>query len=112
MSTQLTSRAKYALQKTMRVLVEVQAERARQDELVTTGKHKFNCAQHVGNLRKLPVLMEEVGEVAKEVYEHDVTPVIEITKRREIKNKLRKELIQTAAVCVAWAEALKEDLAG
>lgn len=45
---------------------------------------------------KMTVLMEEVGEVARAILE------------RDYKN-LFDELIQTAAVCVAMAEVMKEE---
>lgn len=48
---------------------------------------------------KLAVLMEEVGEVAREVCEARA-------ERREPSPNLRVELIQVAAVAVAWAEGL------
>lgn len=52
--------------------------------------------------RRLRVLVEEVGEVAKEYNdaEHDGRPVDRAA--------LRKELIQTAAMAGAWADALTE----
>lgn len=49
--------------------------------------------------RRLAILTEEVGEVAKEFNdaEHDQRPVDLV--------KLRKELIQVAAMAGAWADA-------
>ncbi len=44
--------------------------------------------------RWLPVLVEEVGEVARALNDN------------ESLGNLRKELIQCAAMCVAWVEAL------
>jgi len=79
------------------------AERERQDEQVAAGRLPFNCsARQIADVNKLPVLMEEVGEVATEVYEFSVG-------RRVDKYELRKELLQTAAVCVAWLEALWDE---
>jgi NTP pyrophosphatase (non-canonical NTP hydrolase) len=49
---------------------------------------------------KLAVLVEEVGEVAQQINEGTIS-----TKSR---NHLRTELIQVAAVAVAWAESLDE----
>ncbi len=77
------------------ILYKIDAERVRQEELRLAGKFRFTCADPTeSNSIKLPVLMEEVGEVAKAINERD-------------KAELKKELIQTAAVCVAWLEALE-----
>jgi NTP pyrophosphatase (non-canonical NTP hydrolase) len=46
---------------------------------------------------KSTVLLEEVGEVAHAVLENDI-------------ENLREELIQVAAVCVAWVETLDNEL--
>jgi hypothetical protein len=74
---------------------QVVLERARQDQLLAAGKFPFNCANTiVGSLFKLPILTEEVGEVGKAILETDSV-------------ELSKELIQVAAVCVAWLEALE-----
>ena len=44
------------------------------------------------------ILGEEFGEVAKEAM-----------SRHENKDQLRRELVQTAAVCVAWCEYLENE---
>jgi hypothetical protein len=56
---------------------------------------------HKAQYIRLAVLMEEVGEIAKELQE-----------KNEYKNviNLYIELIQTAAVCVRWIEELSEEL--
>jgi len=88
------------------VIADVVRERLRQERLRAEGRFQFTCAEEgLTNAEKLAVLMEEVGEVARDVLNqedrhlctHDVvsTPA-----------KLREELIQVAAVAVAWAEAL------
>lgn len=55
------------------------------------------------DMNRLAILVEEVGEVAKEFNEarHDDRPV-DLAK-------LRKELIQTAAMALAWADAIPAD---
>ncbi len=63
----------------------IKAERARQDA-------KWGEQDH-DDLYWLGILMEEVGELAKSIIENDP------------KNGA-KELIQSAAVCVAWMEAI------
>lgn len=51
---------------------------------------------------KLTVLVEEVGEVAKAVLEHSMrTP--------QGRYNLYRELIQVAAVAIAWAESIDVD---
>jgi hypothetical protein len=77
------------------VLGEIFAERQRQNELFITGKLPFKCDDPKwGNGVKLPVLIEEVGEVAMAMQGH---------------GNLRRELIQVAAVAAAWAESLPEN---
>lgn len=71
--------------KTYEVIDEVVGERIRQDSL-------WGQQNHV-NDRWNTILVEEVGEAAKETYEGDTV-------------KLREELIQVAAVAVAWIEAI------
>lgn len=46
----------------------------------------------------LPILMEEVGEVAHELTYDAVNP----------KANLRKELVQVAAMAIAWIEAIDD----
>ena len=51
-------------------------------------------------LHWLAILTEEVGELAKEVNEHYWR------EQRDTLTKLRAELVQVAAVAVAWLECL------
>jgi len=76
-------------------------ERLRQRQLLREGKILFNCDSPIVDLdRKLRVLMEEVGEVAREV-DH-------IERGSEIaRAKLRTELTQVAAVATAWLESFE-----
>ena len=67
------------------VLEAVLVERERQDE--KWGDQTFNTDE-----RWTVILTEEVGEVAREVYEKRSAGMFE-------------EVIQCAAVCFAWAEA-------
>lgn len=106
------------------ILLEVNAERARQETLKETGKFVFTCAgKGLSEAEKLAVLSEEVGEVSKEVVEL----VIELSKLMKYRMtnearstaieaaikaytaKARNELIQVAAVAVAWIEALSDN---
>jgi NTP pyrophosphatase (non-canonical NTP hydrolase) len=52
----------------------------------------------------LPVLTEELGEVAKEICDHRHGKF----DRNEYKSRLRAELVQVAAMAVAWIEACDE----
>lgn len=83
---------------TLFVLNEVELERDRQEQLFRAGKFpKRVCDPGSGNEYALRVLMEEVGECAKAINE------------QEPNARLREEVIQVAAVAVAWAEALSYD---
>lgn len=53
------------------------------------------CADPLPPELKVAVLVEEVGEVARAVLEHEPA------------DRLRDELVQVAAVAVAWLEALQ-----
>ena len=102
-------------------LMAVVRERLRQDELVRAGKFSWNCAFDGPTYsEKLAVLMEEVGEVAREVTEHIITRdkyaadeklrVMPEHREEHFRERLKKELVQVAAVCVAWIEAIDRDL--
>jgi NTP pyrophosphatase (non-canonical NTP hydrolase) len=99
------------------VLDEVFAERLRQEELRKSGKFLWTCADpDQSPERKLAVLAEEFGEAAREV-----TEIVILNSKRsaaklggeeykakleELNRRLRKELIQVAAVATAWAEGM------
>ena len=68
-------------------LEDVLYERLRQDEL--WGDQSGHADE-----RWLVILIEEVGEVARAMYDEDEGHVYE-------------EIIQCAAVCMAWAEAMQ-----
>lgn len=70
------------------ILREILAERRRQDQ-------KFGKQHHAAE-RWFVILGEEVGEVAREVYEQNL-------------HALREELIQCAAVCLAWLEDIDRE---
>lgn len=72
------------------VLGEVADERARQDA-------KWGQQDHEVGIW-LGILGEEFGEVAKEIAESQARPL-------DVEH-LREELVQTAAVAVAWVEAI------
>lgn len=88
----------------------IDAERDRQDELFATGELLFNCASRVATpARKLRVLMEEIGEVAEALDHIETVETNNRSVRRlpAVKEQLRVELIQVAAVAVGWLESLE-----
>jgi hypothetical protein len=84
-------------------LALVAAECAGQAILLREGKIPFDCADtRVSDYAKFPVLAGEVGEVAREVARDlNMSPGLPCVE------SLRTELIQVAAVAVAWAESLQ-----
>ncbi len=100
------------------IMLEIIEERIRQEKLREEGKFLFTCASpHMPESEKLAVLAEEFGEVAKETT--DVIIALAKLKAtgdttfnqriRARKQATRKELIQVAAVAMAWIEALDGD---
>jgi NTP pyrophosphatase (non-canonical NTP hydrolase) len=86
-------------------LVLVGFERERQDELKAAGRFEFTCADDGLTLaEKLACLTEELGEVAQEVLTQEGHRLARDTLGT--KEALRKELVQVAAVAVAWIESL------
>ncbi len=86
----------------MDVFERIAQERVRQQELLREGKHTFTCASPIADdNRKLRVLVEEVGEVA------EALDALENKKDWKRFDHLREELVQVAAVAVAWLEALQ-----
>ncbi len=82
------------------------AERKRQEELFCGRKFNFTCASLTADsFRKLRVLLEEVGEVAQECDALEYAKRIDM--RLTITKRLVTELVQVAAVCVAWLESLE-----
>lgn len=86
-----------------KVFQAVKDERNRQEKLKEAGKFDWTCADKRPNSEKLSVLAEEFGESAIEVCEE--------MNGKDTRQKLRKELIQVAAVSIAWIEALDRELA-
>lgn len=105
------------------VLSEVNSERLRQEELKRKGKFLFSCADSgLTDPEKLSILTEEFGEVAKEVTEQVIgvgkikasrgaaTVKSEMIQEqlRNSQKRIREELIQVAAVAIAWVESLSK----
>ncbi len=88
------------------VFVEIQSELHRQVQLKNSGKFPWTCAD-VGpsHFEKLAVLAEEFGEVAKEISE-----TIGFQQGGKYRNsRIRTELVQVAACCVAWINSLDSE---
>jgi hypothetical protein len=90
------------------VITALVNERERQEKLKLEGRFQFTCADsELSNSEKLIVLLREIGEVA-----HAVN--ISGDKRESLLQQqhlslLRTELIQVAAVAVAWAESIEAE---
>jgi NTP pyrophosphatase (non-canonical NTP hydrolase) len=98
-----------------KILEEIDLERHRQDDLKASGKFLWTCADlGVSEDRKLSVLTEETGEVAKEIVDYGISrdkyhlENLPFPLYRDIHflSRIRTELIQVAAVCVAWCESI------
>ena len=63
--------------------------------------------QNHDEMKWLTILIEEVGEIGKAVNELYPSIGSALPKKKALLEDLRKELIQTAAVCVAWLEYFK-----
>jgi hypothetical protein len=87
--------------RTEEVLDAVREERHRQERLRREGRFLYTCASEVmSDGAKCAVLGEEFGEVCRAMLEKQKLS-------NDAHNKdLRAELIQVAAVAVAWAESL------
>lgn len=83
------------------IWADILKERVRQEELKAAGKFKYTCADsNMLSSEKYLVLAEEVGEVARAVlnlqnFAFDYSSDL---------GKVREELVQVAAVSVAWLE--------
>lgn len=84
------------------VLNSIAEERDRQEDLKAEGRFKYTCADAEMNpFEKYAVLGEEFGEVGRALLE-----------KGELANdkhgvSLEKELIQVAAVAMAWVESIR-----
>lgn len=92
------------------IIKAIIAERKRQEQLRRAGKFAHTCADPIPNNIKLAILTEEHGEIAREVCECSqvLHPGIKPSKIGKIHRRLKKELVQSAAVCVAWLESMED----
>ncbi len=98
------------------IMTDIGKERKRQNDLKKAGKFAWTNADSsshmvcltsttgIGAACRMAVLSEEVGEVARHVCE------TMIQADRYQPRELKKELIQVAAVAVAWIEAIDKEL--
>lgn len=91
-----------------KVMSEIMDERARQEALKEQGRFKFTPADDgVSNMERLAMVAEEVGEVAGEVLTLRRLTADRDKGRKSFEDpaELRGELIQVAALVVAWLES-------
>jgi NTP pyrophosphatase (non-canonical NTP hydrolase) len=76
-------------------------ERDRQEGKARAGEFAWTCSDpDVSHEQRLAVLVEEVGEVAR--------AVLGASGAVSDGGNLRRELVEVAAVAVAWLEAMEE----
>ena len=91
--------------RTLDVLSDVGVERERQEHLRRQGRFAYTCADPaVPNAAKFVILVEEIGEVAKETLTQPGDALAFDSTGSQA--GLYRELIHVAAVAVAWAESL------
>jgi hypothetical protein len=92
--------------RTREVMQQVLLERHNQDEMRDKGRFRYTCADDgLSDGDRLAILTEELGEVARAMQgqEHRRLSLHEpVTSPSE----LRRELVQVAAIAIAWAERL------
>ncbi len=107
-TTPLKTTEKLILDTSVGPLVDIGAERARQETLKANGRFSATCADDMTDPERFIILDREVGEVARAVH-------IKYDRRQELltigRGELRKELIQVAAVALAWVEAIDRETA-
>lgn len=104
----------YAFNKS--ILEKIWLERLRQKQLLREGKIFFACdSPVVSHERKLRVIMEEIGEVARALEHIEILNPLRQPRAAlsepstRAKQNLRDELTQVASVAIAWLESLQEE---
>jgi NTP pyrophosphatase (non-canonical NTP hydrolase) len=86
-----------------RVLTEVGSERYRQLLLKEQGRFEYTLSDDgITDAQRLACIVEEVGEVARDCLARDGL----VSDGDASNADLRKELVQVAALAVAWIERL------
>lgn len=86
--------------RTFRIYEEIACERRR--AYIKHAPHGSVEVKYFQDVSWLPILVEEVGEVAEEINEYSFGA----TNIETYKQRLKAELIQVAAMATAWAEAI------
>ena len=80
---------------------DILAERDRQEDLKAAGKFSYTCADHeMTDERKLTIITEEIGEVARVICD------VSHHTWDEYYERLREEIIQACAIGVAWIQSI------
>lgn len=88
---------------TYQVLANVRDERLHQEQLKAAGRFKNTCSDPISDFERLAILGEEYGEAARAALER-------AGSSNDVHGAdLEKELIQIAAVAVAWVEGLRKE---
>ena len=90
-------------------VADILLERQRQEALKASGKFTYTCADpEMTHAERLAVLVEEVGEVARALLEQGHLPN---EQSHDLHGAdLRHELVQVAAVALAWLEAIDDKI--
>lgn len=83
-------------------IVLILEERDRQDELKAEGRFKMTLADPMPDAEKLACILEECGEVARNV----LARMQLVNDGSTDDDELRKEIVQIAALSLAWVESL------
>jgi hypothetical protein len=84
-----------------RTMQEVESEIFRAVKLKVEGRFTYTIADPIPNMWKSAMIVEETGEVAREVIALEG-----IVQEKGDLPALRKELIQVAALATAWANSI------
>jgi len=97
-TTTIEVRRRYAIN-----LIEL--ERQHQESHKAAGRFRYTCADNLSPALKFAILTEEIGEVARELLSIEGL----VTDGDQSWQALRKELVQVAAISLAWLESLVEE---
>ena len=90
------------LKDTLHIYSDIRNERQKQEGYKAAGRFAHTCADpELSDMDCLAILIEEVGEAATAILHKQ-----KIGSVTDPEQDLRKELIQVAAVAVAWIERL------
>jgi len=90
---------------TEKALQLVERETKRQVTLKNQGRFRYTCADaELSDAEKLTILVEEVGEAARQVLGQPYRPLV--MNDEGSREELKKEVIQIAAIAVNWIRSL------